>query len=313
MHTTAVIFEGQQAVGLRNVGLSAPGAGDIVVDTRHSGISTGTEKLLWSSEMPVFPGLGYPLVPGYESIGEVVEAGRDSGLRAGQTVFVPGASCYTDVRGLFGGTAARIVSAADRVLTLDAGTGRDGTLLALAATAHHALAHPGGAFPDLIVGHGVLGRLLARLTLALGGPAPVVWEIDPARHDGASGYSVVSPEADSRADYACICDASGAAGMLDRLMLRLARGGEVVLAGFYAEPLSFAFPPAFMREARIRVAAEWARDDLLAVRDLVERGVLALDGLVTHSRPASEAADAYRTAFADRGCLKMILDWKGVA
>jgi bacteriochlorophyllide a dehydrogenase len=30
-----------------------------------------------------------------------------------------------------------------------------------------------------------------------------------------------------------------------------------VLAGFYTEPLAFAFPPAFMKEARLRVAAEW--------------------------------------------------------
>ena len=39
-----------------------------------------------------------------------------------------------------------------------------------------------------------------------------------------------------------------------------------MLAGFYSEPLSFAFPPAFMREARIRVAAEWRQADLVAVK-----------------------------------------------
>ncbi len=55
-----------------------------------------------------------------------------------------------------------------------------------------------------------------------------------------------------------------------------------MLAGFYSEPLSFSFPPAFMREARIRVAAEWQRGDLLAVMALVESGALSLDGLITH-------------------------------
>ncbi len=49
-----------------------------------------------------------------------------------------------------------------------------------------------------------------------------------------------------------------------------------MLAGFYADPLSFAFPPAFMKEARIRVAAEWNRDDMLATRLLVEEGCLSL-------------------------------------
>ena len=52
----------------------------------------------------------------------------------------------------------------------------------LAATARHALAGFKTALPDLIVGHGTLGRLLARLTVAAGAPAPTVWEIDPKRH-----------------------------------------------------------------------------------------------------------------------------------
>ena len=34
-----------------------------------------------------------------------------------------------------------------------------------------------------------------------------------------------------------------------------------MLAGFYDASLHFSFPPAFMREARIRVAAEWKRPD----------------------------------------------------
>ncbi|MEM9757458.1 MAG: chlorophyll synthesis pathway protein BchC, partial [Pseudomonadota bacterium] len=42
----------------------------------------------------------------------------------------------------------------------------------------------------------------------------------------------------------------------------------------------------------------------------IEHGALSLDGLVTHRRPADDADAAYRTAFADPGCLKMILDWE---
>ncbi len=53
--------------------------------------------------------------------------------------------------------------------------------MALAATARHAIAGFGTALPDLIVGHGVLGRLLARLTLAAGGTPPTVWELNPRR------------------------------------------------------------------------------------------------------------------------------------
>jgi 3-hydroxyethyl bacteriochlorophyllide a dehydrogenase len=90
----------------------------------------------------------------------------------------------------------------------------------------------------------------------------------------------------------------------------MARGGEVVLAGFYDNPLSFHFPPAFLREARLRVAAEWAPDDLAAVTRMIETGALSLDGLITHRMPATQAAQAYRAAFTDAACLKMVLDWR---
>ncbi len=140
-----------------------------------------------------------------------------------------------------------------------------------------------------------------------------MWEAAPGRGGGAVGYTVIAPEDDPRRDYRAIYDASGNAAILDDLIGRLAKGGEIVLAGFYPKGLSFAFPPAFLREARLRVAAEWTRGDLVAVRDLVESGALSLSGLVTHQARAADAPAAYRTAFGDPDCLKMILNWKDAA
>ncbi|SLN32865.1 chlorophyll synthesis pathway protein BchC [Pseudooctadecabacter jejudonensis] len=313
METTAVLLKGPRTLTLDCVPLVDPSADDLVIEVAYSGISTGTEKLFWSGEMPPFPGMGYPLVPGYEAAGTVVEAPAASGFKVGDHVFVPGANCYDGAFGLFGGAASRVVSAPDRVTRIDAGLGPQSALLALAATARHAMAGPNKTVPDLIVGHGVLGRLLARLTVAAGAPAPTVWEVDPTRQTGAEGYDVIAPEDDPRRDYQCIYDASGSADLLNDLVGRIAKGGEVVLAGFYTKPLQFAFPPAFMKEARFRIAAEWAPDDLLATRQLVESGALSLDGLITHTRPAADAAAAYEQAFDTSACLKMILDWSATA
>lgn len=293
--------------------LNDPGPGDLVVAVRHSGISTGTEKLFWSGEMPPFPGMGYPLVPGYEAAGEVVEAAPGTGYKPGDIVFVPGANCYGDVKGLFGGAARRLVTGADRVVRIDSALGAEGALLALAATARHALAGMNTKLPELIIGHGVFGRLLARLTIAAGGKAPTVWEINEDRRAGATGYAVIHPDADERRDYGCIYDASGVSSLLDTMVGRLAKGGEIVLAGFYAQPLQFAFPPAFLREARFRIAAEWTREDLVATRDLIDHGALSLGGLITHTTTADQAASAYQTAFEDPACLKMILNWENAA
>lgn len=310
MNTLAVVLEQPERLVLSRLELSPPGDEDVVVDIEWSGISTGTERLLWSGRMPPFPGMGYPLVPGYESVGRVSAVGSRADARVGARVFVPGARCFGDVRGLFGGAAARVVVPGAKVVPFDEGLGEQGVLLALAATAYHASAVPGARDPDLIVGHGVLGRLLARLAVVAGGEPPVVWERNPERAAGAEGYRVLDPKDDPRCDYRAIYDVSGDASLLDTLIARLAPGGEIVLAGFYSEPLAFTFPPAFMREARLRVAAEWREPDLVAVRALAESGALSLDGLITHRREAGEADAAYRTAFSDPACLKMILDWR---
>lgn len=313
MHTDAVLMRAPRELSVESIRLTPPKVDEVVVEISHSGISTGTEKLFWTGEMPPFPGMGYPLVPGYESVGEVVEAGALAGLKPGARVFVPGADCYDGARGLFGGAAARVVTSANRVVPLDKTLGAEGALLALAATVRHAVAGLNTQLPQLIIGHGVMGRLLARIVCATGAAPPTVWEVDPQRRQGDTPYQVIHPNADKTKTYDTIYDVSGDAGGLNTLISRLSKGGEIVLAGFYAQPISFAFPPAFMKEARLRVAAEWSAQDMLATKLLIEEGLLSLDGLITHTRPASEAAQAYSTAFEDPACLKMILDWKGHA
>jgi len=308
MHTLAIVLEKPEHLVLSRLALAEMTQEDVVVDIDWSGVSTGTERLLWSGLMPMFPGFGYPLVPGYESVGRVHSAGEKSGHSVGNRVFVPGAQCYGDVRGLFGGAASRVVVPGRRVIQIDDALGDRGVLIALAATAYHAIA-VGSVAPDLIVGHGVLGRLLARTTVALGNAPPLVWELNERRRSGANGYEVSAPN-ETHKGFRSICDVSGDSKLLDTLIGRLAPKGEIVLAGFYSDPLSFAFPPAFMKEASIRIAAEWQPEDIRAVTALIETGRLSLDGLITHRMAAEDADAAYRTAFNDPSCLKMVLNWR---
>ena len=174
MDALAVILENPEHLSVQRLALTPPGDADAVVAISWSGISTGTERLLWSGRMPPFPGMGYPLVPGYESVGTVIEAGADTSVRVGQTVYVPGARCFGSVRGLFGGAASHLVAPAARLVPVDASLGDRACLLALAATAYRAL---GGIRPGatpLIVGHGVLDK-------------------DEARHEDDSDEEVTNP------------------------------------------------------------------------------------------------------------------------
>ena len=314
MLSTALVIERPEHLSFRDLPLPPPGEDQVVVAVEWSGISTGTERLLYTGRMPPFPGMGYPLIPGYEAVGRVVEAGPQSGRAIGERVFIAGARCFEGIHHLFGATASHLVVPGSRAFPLAPHVRADGVLLALAATAFHAGWGQGATPPQLIVGHGALGRLIARIAVALAPDAPpTVWEVNPSRQGGAAGYTVVHPDADPRRDYAAICDASGDIRILDSLIQRLAPGREVTLAGFYHTAITFDFIPAFLREIRLRIAAEWKPDDLGRVVQLVNAGTLALDGIITHERPARAAIDAYPVAFDDPDCVKMILDWREAA
>ena len=64
MPTTAraIVFEAPRSLSVRPLELKPVERGDLEVEVSFSGISTGTERLLWDGTMPPFRGLGYPLV-----------------------------------------------------------------------------------------------------------------------------------------------------------------------------------------------------------------------------------------------------------
>lgn len=81
-------FTAPFSVEVREVTLPAPAADEVVVRTRYSAVSAGTELLLYRGQMPGSMSLdatlsslqqssGYPLQYGYACVGEVQQTGRD--------------------------------------------------------------------------------------------------------------------------------------------------------------------------------------------------------------------------------------------
>ena len=313
METLAIVIDNPGQLDLRKVALREPEPGDVIVETHFSGVSTGTERLFWNGDMPFFPGMGYPLVPGYETVGVVVDNRASNKLKVGDHVFVPGANCYKKEKGLFGASSSLLIASDEKLIKIDPELKAKGTLFALAATARHAIAGLGNKLPSLIVGHGVLGRLLARLTIAAGGEPPIVWESNPLRADNQTDYEVIDPEKDNSFDHESIYEASGDISVLDKIIPKLKKNGEIVFAGFYSSPISFSFPPAFIKEARFRISAEFNTEDINITRSLLETGALSLEGLITHEKNVNFSKSAYKQSFEDPECLKMVIDWREVA
>ena len=199
LSSLAVVLEKPERMALVRLPLDAPAAGDVVVETLWSGISAGTERLLFTGRMPPFPGMGYPLVPGYE----MRRNGRGGGLGGRDRTSARGSSCRARDASGRARTAWRLGFASRRT-----GVTRRSGRRSRSATRpccsrwprrrSHALGGSAASDGVLIVGHGVLGRLLARLAVGSGGKPPVVWEKNSDRARGAVGYEVTSPEEDRR-------------------------------------------------------------------------------------------------------------------
>jgi 3-hydroxyethyl bacteriochlorophyllide a dehydrogenase len=312
--TQAVVISEPGQVGLQAVSLKAPGPADVVIETAYTSISAGTERMLLAGQMP-HPMLSLPVVPGYETVGRVVEVGAeaDPNLK-GQWVYVGGAQCYDGVNAAWGGQAARLFTAGQRVVPLEGVEPRQGVMLALAATALHGvdLLAPNEGDRVLVLGQGPVGQLAARITAAHGAWVAVT-DRNPSRLARAEADVRVNVDEDTLQDTITepvnvIVEASGSMQALSEALALLAPGGTILLLGYY-QNLDLPYMPLFLKEARLLTAKEWAPGDLARCRDMITAGTLDVSTQLTHEHPIQDVARAYDVAMNDSECLKVVLNW----
>jgi threonine dehydrogenase-like Zn-dependent dehydrogenase len=212
---------------IRSTDLPEPGPGGVLVRTVASGVSRGTETLVFRGGVPVgqydamrapfqdgaFPG---PVKYGYLSVG-VVEAGEEALL--GRTVFC-----------LHPHQTAYVVPVAAVTVVPDEVPARRAVLAGSLETAVNALWDAGPLVGDRIavVGAGMVGACVARL---LGGiPGVRVWlvDVDPSREKLASDLGVrFTTPADAPRGLDLVLHASGAAAGLQVSLDLLGEEGTV--------------------------------------------------------------------------------------
>lgn len=312
--TQAVVIPEAGRVVLQEVTLRTPGPDDVVVETAYTSISAGTERMLFAGQMP-HPMLRLPVVPGYETVGRVVETGANVAAEwLGRWVYVGGALCYDGVNAAWGGQAATLFIDAKRVVPLDGVAPRDGVLLALAATALHGIDRlappPGGRV--LVLGQGPVGQLAARFARRRRAWVAVADRI-PSRLAHSVADQVIDVATESLTDVIrepvhAIIEATGSMAALAAALPLLGASSTVLLLGYY-QSLELPYMPLFLKEASLLTAKEWAPGDLLRCRDAMASGTLDVSPLLTHERPIRDVAAAYKIALNDPECLKLVLDW----
>ncbi len=313
MQTTAIVIPAADTIELRTVQLKPLGVDDVLVRTRLTSISAGTERMLLKGVMP-HPMLQFPVVPGYETVGEVIEAGANTQSWIGRSVYVGGNYGFVGVNPAFGGQSALIVAPVAQVTDIGALTDQQGVMLALAATALHgvdiSLAQL-TAPQVLVLGQGVVGQLAARFAKAAGAQVTVV-ERTPSRlavstadekHESLPAVPPMTPPL-----YDVVIDATGKMEVIAPILMRVKKGGRVVLLGYY-DALNLPYQPIFLRELSLLSSAQWAPGDLARARDAIASGRIDMSPLITHSMAAESAPEAFAVSFNNPDCIKMVLTW----
>lgn len=223
---------------LRDVQVPAPGPDEVLVQTRYSGISRGTETLVFRGRVPAdqydvmrapfqsgdFPG---PLAYGYLNVGTVL-AGPPELL--GRTVF-----CLHPHQSRYVVPASAVVPVPDGV------PARRAVLAGIVETAVNAMWDAAPLVGDrvAVVGAGAVGCSLARLLARMPGVRVQLCDIDPGRA-GIAQRLGVEFRTPGTADGACdlvFHTSATSAGLQTALGLLAAEGRVVELSWYGTEPV----------------------------------------------------------------------------
>ena len=289
-------------------------SGEAKVRALHSGISQGTELLLYRGEGPrVFdPSLDIPGTPvyprryGYCWVGEIVES-RCQGVQVGQRIFA--LRPHGDVHVLRVEAMRQIPAAIPSARA---------TLAANLETALTVVWDAGVAIGDRVVvmGGGIVGLLVAMLARVAGARQVVVIEPSPRRRQAAwvlGAHAVCAPGEDLPAgEFDVVIEATGNPACLDRAIAHAGVEATIVVASFYGERRSSIGLGVEFHRRRLHLkasqvsripshkAARWDADRRfsLVVDYLLDA---RLDTLVDMPVPFSEAPAVFARLDADPG------------
>ncbi len=315
-----------------------PAHDQVLVRVTNSGIC-GTDLKIFSGAMPAT----YPVIMGHEMAGEVLDGADGSRLRRGDRVLVDPVlycgSCFdcragrTNLcpqgvvigREVNGGFADFVAAPRTHVYPLPPSIdSRTAPLIQVLTTVLHAQrrASISAGQSVVIIGLGVSGQLHVQLAKARGA-GPVVgvtrsaWKRSIADRLGAdltvsSGADGVQAVRDATQGHGAdvVIESTGMVKCIGDAIAMVRPGGSIVLFGIYtASEGQLPFYQLYYKEPTVVSARAAMGDDFPESIDLVARGRIKLDPLVTQVLPVAELARALGMLESDAdGRMKIILE-----
>jgi 2-desacetyl-2-hydroxyethyl bacteriochlorophyllide A dehydrogenase len=320
--------------------VSRPGAGerDVLVRVTHTGIC-GTDLKIFSGAIPV----KYPRIMGHEMIGEVAEGSGDGAFNPGDRVIVDPelfcGSCFhcrigqTHLcpngmllgRDANGGFAEYVTAPADHVFRLpDSIDSRTAPLIQVLTTCLHAqrLANISPGESVVVLGLGVTGQLHVQLAKARGAGRVIGITRSAAKRELAqtlgadltlaSGEGKIQKVLDATEGRGAdlIIDTTGAIPSLADAIHMARFGGRLLLFGIItATEGALPFYQLYFKELALINARVAKSEDYPESIDLVQRGIVRLEPLVSHVMPLRELKAAIGMLNSESGQrMKIILE-----
>jgi 2-desacetyl-2-hydroxyethyl bacteriochlorophyllide A dehydrogenase len=333
----AVVVERPNEVSYREVQAPAAGADDVLVESREAGLCrTDIEMMTGVFTDPRW--VRFPVIPGHEWAGTVVEVGANvESVAVGDRVVCEGfIVCHRCRRCRSGethwceriealgftrpGGYAELVAVPERVVhrlpeqvSFDAGVLVEPASVVLRGL-EKAGPQPGEAVG--VIGVGTLGALAITL-LSLQSPSRIVAygireeELELARQLGATETVLTGDGAPAQDELDLVVETAGVPAAVTLATEVCRPGGRAVLLGIAGEGRSLTLPSDLLVAKDMALigsiaypAATWSR-----VVGLLADGVLDLDPIVTHRFPMSDFEEAVRLMDDRRGIVaKVVLE-----
>jgi len=334
----ALVLNAPTDLAQASIADAANGDGEVLVKVTRSGVC-GTDLKIFQGQIPV----NYPRVMGHEMIGEIADAGNTSGIAIGTRVIVdPVIYCgncfhcqagrenlcpngHLIGRDCDGGFSEFMAAPSDAVFPLpDNISDNSAPLIQVMTTCLHAQnlapVRPGETIA--IIGLGVAGQLQVQLAKARGAGLIVGITGSATRRSMAEklGADVTLAPGDDVAEKVrsltgghgvdMVIECAGAMSAFAQAIDFARPGARLLLFGIYtATEAALPFYELYYKELSIISARAARRADFPACIDLVSRGEIDLDSLVSHVLPLSELSAAIRMLEKrDDSRMKVVLD-----
>ena len=332
----AMILKAPGELVLDEVSRPSTSTGQVLIRVTHTGIC-GTDLKIFSGAIPV----KYPRIMGHEMIGEVVES--SGGFRPGERVIVDpelfcGACFHCRIgqthlcpngmllgRDANGGFADYVTAPADHVFRLpDSIDSRTAPLIQVLTTCLHAqrLVNIVAGESVVVLGLGVTGQLHVQLAKARGAGRVIGITRSAAKRDLAqklgadltlaSGEGTIQKVLETTEGRGAdvIIDTTGAIPSVADAIHMARFGGRLLLFGIItATEGALPFYQLYFKELALINARVAKSEDYPESIDLVQRGIVRLEPLVSHVLPFRELKTAIGMLNSEGGKhMKIILE-----